>query len=171
MLTLVKKERIVFILVLAVTLGLLLIERLTSIEINSNVCLFFLVFTVIGNLSLIISQYLFGTLPGKYVAVLLTIVFAVCFAMAVLTWTNNWKTQVILYRNARNTGETIEYRMRGNKFGFGFEKQIVQRKKMLPCLDDIKVADTSAIDKSKWIKVNETVNEMKFPGDYIHLPN
>jgi hypothetical protein len=36
MLTIVKKERIVFILVLIATSSLLLVERLTTIEINNN---------------------------------------------------------------------------------------------------------------------------------------
>jgi hypothetical protein len=166
MLTIVKKERIVFISVLIATSTLLLIERLTSIEINSNTILFFLVFTVIGNLALIISQYLFDTLSKKYVISLLIIVFTVCLGVAVLTWTNIWKTQSILYRNIKHPKQTIEYRMR-SKYGFGYEKQIVRRKKVLPYINDIIVADTATIDKSKWIRVDEIVNEMGFPGDYV----
>jgi hypothetical protein len=165
MLTIVKKERIVFISVLVVTSVLLLIERLTSIEINNNIVLFFLVFTVLGNLSLIISQYLFGELSKKYVVLLLSIVFLICLAMAILTWTNNWKTQAILYRNTKHPRQTIEYRMR-SKYGFGFEKQIVRKKRIFPYIDDIVIADTTLIDKSKWIRVNEIVNEMGFPGEY-----
>lgn len=164
--TVVKKERIIFILTLIVTSTLLLIERLTSIEINNNFILFFLVFTVIGNLSLIISQYLFDKLSKNYVILLLVIIFSVCLVVAVLTWTNIWNTQAILYRNKKNPQQTIEYRMR-NKYGFGFEKQIVRKKKILPYIDDIVVADTTTIDKSKWIRVNELVNEMGFPGEYI----
>lgn len=166
MLTLVKKERLVFISVLIVTSSLLVIERLTSIEINNNLILFFLVFTVIGNLSLIISQYLFGELSKKYIALLLLIVFAVCLGVAVLTWTNNWKTQAILYRNSKHPRQTIEYRMR-SKYGYGFEKQLIRKKRILPYINDIAIADTSTIDKSKWIRVNEIVNEMGFPGEYV----
>jgi len=164
--TIVKKERIVFISVLIVTSALLLIERLTSIEINNNFILFFLVFTVLGNLSLIISQYLFDKLSKKYVVFLLLTVFSACFAIAVLTWADNWKTQAIFYRNAEHPRQTIEYRMR-SKYGYGFEKQIVRKKRILPFIDDIIIADTTKIDKSKWIRVNEIVNEMGFPGDYI----
>jgi len=164
--TIVKKERIVFISVLIVTSALLLVERLTSIEINNNFILFFLVFTVLGNLSLIISQYLFDKLSKKYVVFLLLTVFSACFAIAVLTWADNWKTQAIFYRNAKHTRQTIEYRMR-SKYGYGFEKQIVRKKRILPFIDDIIIADTAKIDKSKWIRVNEIVNEMGFPGDYI----
>jgi hypothetical protein len=166
MLTLVKKERLVFISVLIVTSSLLVIERLTSIEINNNLMLFFLVFTVIGNLSLIISQYLFGELSKKYIVLLLLIVFSVCLGVAVLTWTNNWKTQAILYRNSKHPRQTIEYRMR-SKYGYGFEKQLIRKKRILPYINDIAIADTSTIDKSKWIRVNEIVNEMGFPGEYV----
>lgn len=169
MLTVVKKERIVFISVLIITSTVLLIERLTTIEINNNVVLFFLVFTVLGNLSLIISQYLFDKLSKKYVVFLLLIVFSICLAMAVLTWTNTWKTQVILYRNSKHPQQTIEYRMR-SKYGYAYEKQIVLKKKLLPYMDDISVVDTNTIDRSKWIRVNENVNEMMFPGEYIILP-
>lgn len=165
MLTIVKKERIVFISVLLVTSTLLLIERLTSIEINSNTILFFLVFTVLGNLALIISQYLFDRLSKKYVISLLIIVFTVCLGVAVLTWTNTWKTQAILYRNKQNPQQTIEYRLR-SKYGFGYEKQIVRRKKVLPYINDIIIADTTTIDRSKWIRVDEIVNEIGFPGEY-----
>ncbi|UPT71126.1 MAG: hypothetical protein M0D53_01540 [Flavobacterium sp. JAD_PAG50586_2] len=133
MLTLVKKERLVFISVLIATSSLLVIERLTSIEINNNLILFFLVFTVIGNLSLIISQYLFGELSKKYIILLLLIVFSVCLGVAVLTWTNNWKTQAILYRNSKHPRQTIEYRMR-SKYGYGFEKQLIRKKEYCPIL-------------------------------------
>lgn len=170
MLTVVKKERIVFISVLILTSTILLIERLTTIEINNNVVLFFLVFTVLGNLSLIISQYLFVRLSKKYVVLLLLIVFSVCLAMAVLTWTNTWKTQVIFYRNSKHPQQTIEYRMR-SKYGYAYEKQIVRKKKLLPFMDDIIAVDTNTIDKSKWIRVNENINEMMFPGEYVTLPD
>jgi hypothetical protein len=94
------------------------------------------------------------------------VVFSVCLGVAVLTWANTWKTQSILYRNKQHPRQTIEYRMR-SKYGYGFEKQIVRRKKILPLIDDIDVADTTVIDKSKWIRVDEIINEMGFPGEYV----
>ncbi|WP_284653242.1 hypothetical protein [Flavobacterium terrisoli] len=166
----IKKERVVYISVLIIILALLLIERLTAVEINNNIILFLIVFTTIGTLSLIVSQYLFGELSRKYVILLFLIVFSVCLAVAVLTWADNWKTQSILYRNTKHPQQTIEYRMR-SKHGYGFEKQIVRRKRILPYLDNIIVVDTTAIDKSKWIRVNEMVNEMGIPGDYVNLPD
>lgn len=167
----IRKERIVCISVLAGSSALLLIERATPVEINNNFLLFFLVFAQLGSVSIMVSHYLFGELPPKYLLLLLLIVWAICTALAVLTWSNNWKTQIILYRNPECAAETIEYRMRDCKFGYGFEKQIVQRKRLLPFINEVKSADTATIDLSKWIRVNENVNEMKFPGEYVQLPN
>lgn len=145
--TIIKKERIIFISVLIVTLALLLAERLTSMEINSNFLLFFLVFTVIGNLSLIISQYPFDELTREYIVYLLLIVFSVCFGTAVLTWADNWKTQAIFYRNAKHPRQTSEYRML-TKYGYDFEKQII----LLGQFDETRIVKAREILKTRIFK-------------------
>lgn len=171
MLTIVKKERIAFMATFIVSAGLVLLDRLTALEINRNFVFFILLFLAIASLLLMVCQYLFGELSKKFIGLLFALVFSACFGMALLSWRSDWKTQTILYRNLSDPRETIEYRMRGNHAGFVFDKQIVRRKRLMPFIDRITAADTAKIDALKWAKVNEKVNEMGFPGEYVDLPD
>jgi len=95
---------------------------------------------------------------------------SVCFLFAFLTWNGDWKTQTVIYRNIFHPSQTIEFRMRGDRFAFGYKKQIVERKKILPFIDLIKDVDTAKIDSAEWQLTNERINELKIPGDYVDLP-
>jgi hypothetical protein len=170
MLTIEKKERIAFLATFILTAGLVLLDRLTTLEINRYYIFFIILFIAIGSLLLMVCQYLFGELSNKFIAFLMAIVFAACFGMAVLSWRSDWKTQTIIYRSLTNPKETIEYRMRGSNPGYVFDKQVVRKRRLFPFFDDITAVDTSKVDLSKWAKVDERVNEMEFPGEYVDLP-
>jgi hypothetical protein len=148
-----------------------LLDRLTTIEITRYYIFFILLFLAIGSVLLMICEYLFGELSKRFIAFLMAIVFAACFGMAVLSWRSDWKTQAVIYRNLSNPRETIEYRMRGGQPGYVFDKQIVRRRKLIPFFDKITAVDTTKVDPAKWAKVNEKVNEMGFPGEYVDLPD
>ena len=171
MLTIEKKERVAFLATFIVAAGLILLDRLTTIEITRYYIFFILLFLAIGSVLLMICEYLFGELSKRFIALPMAIVFTACFGMAVLSWRSDWKTQTVIYRNLSNPRETIEYRMRGGQPGYVFDKQIVRKRKLIPFIDDITAVDTSKVEPSKWTKVNEKVNEMGFPGEYIDLPN
>lgn len=170
MLNIVKKERIAFMSTFIVTAGIVLLDLLTAVDINSNALLFILIYIAICALLLMICQYLFGELSQRFIWLLFAVIFCVCFGMALLTWRNDWKTQTIIYRNAMHSNETIEYRMRVNHSGYLYDRQIVYRRKIMPYMDYIMGADTAGMDQSKWVRVDEKVNEMELPGEYVDLP-
>ncbi|WP_291083669.1 hypothetical protein [Flavobacterium sp. BFFFF1] len=170
-LSLVKKERMVFLAVFVIAASVLALDRLTPMEISNSIILFVLVFTTLSSMFLMICQYLFGELSTRFVAMLFLLIFGICLGMAMLSWKSDWKTQAILYRNKKNNRQTIEYRMRTNRFGPGFEKQLIRRTKILPFLESVHFEDTISVDSATWNRVNEKVNEMGFPGEYIDLPS
>ncbi len=170
MLTIVKKERIAFILTFCVTAGIALLDRFTDLHVNNNVVLFIVHYIALCTLFLMISQYLFGELSKKIILLLFALLFSTCFGMAMLTWKSNWKTQTVIYRHVKCNNETIEYQMRSSHQGCFYDRQIVHRKRIIPYLDYIRRIDTSKINRSKWIKVDEKRNEMEFPGEYIDAP-
>lgn len=170
MLNLVKKERIAYFSVFTLTGSILAADRLTAFEIGSNILLFWLLTICLCALFLMVFQYLFGVLTKRFVVMLFVMIFGLCFGTALLTWNNTWKLQTIIYRNIKHGNRTIEYRMRADRFGSGFERQIIQRRKVFHLLDFIKTTDTTHIDTLAWKYVNEKINEMEFAGEYVDLP-
>ncbi|CAM3445938.1 hypothetical protein FLLO111716_10930 [Flavobacterium longum] len=167
---LANTKRTLLLLLLVFSAGQIVLHHTTALDINSTPIFFLLVFLAVSSMLLLVGQYLLGGLSKAVVLLIYLSVFGGCFAVAVITWKGVWKTQTILYRNNENPSETIEYRMRTKRYSFDFERQIVQRKSILPYLDLIAPADTAQIDKTKWRFENVKVNEMGFSGEYIDLP-
>lgn len=167
---LAKTKRILLLLLLVFSAGHIALHHATGLDINSTPIFFLLVFLAVSSLLVLAGHYVFGGWSKPMVLLIYLSVFGGCFAVAVITWKGVWKTQTVLYQNIGNPSETIEYRMRTERYSFNFERQIICRKKILPYLDFIAPADTAKIDKTQWRFENRKVNEMGFPGDYIDLP-
>lgn len=73
-----------------------------------------------------------------------------------------YKTQEIIYRNKLNKNITIEYQMQDSG-AFGYNRRIVKVSKGL-IFNSTESIDTSIIDKSKWDRVDEYVNELGLKG-------
>lgn len=163
-------ERVAIVLFI-LTAPLLILDRYTALQINNTLVHFIVFYLAVTALPVALLVYAFGekTLNGIFVILFSTL--AICGLKAFLTWGGDWKTQTIIYRNVENPNKTIEFRMRGDRFAFGYKKQIVQREKVLPFVDLIYDVDTSKVDPSKWSKTNQIVNEIRLPGEYVDLPN
>ena len=168
--TLVKKERLAFMAAFAMSAGMLLLDRFTALEINNQFVLFLLLYVASCNLLLMAGQYLFGVLTLKFIGILFALILGVWLGLALLTWKSDWKTQTVIYRNAQNGSQTIEYRMRSRRFGQAYDRQIVRRERILPLLDITIPVDTATLRDPKWVRVDERTNEMNLPGDYVELP-
>jgi hypothetical protein len=79
-----------------------------------------------------------------------------------LLWGSGWKTQEILYKSKTNPKDRIEYQMQ-DMGAFGYDERIVRVKEGW-LFDSVYPIDTSKINKSDWIEVNEYVNELGIKG-------
>ena len=163
-------ERVAIVLFI-ITAPLLILDWYTALYINNTLVHFVVFYIAVTALPVLLLVYVFGEKTSSGIFVILFSTLAICGLMAFLTWGGDWKTQTIIYRNTANPNTTIEFRMRGDRFAFGYKKQIVQREKVLPFIDLIYDVDTSKVDPAKWTKTNEIVNEIKLPGEYVDLPN
>ena len=154
-----------------VSLLLLLLDRYTSLCINNTIAHFILFYIAVSALPIIIVVYVFGFKNITAILIVLFSSLSICFLFAFLNWGGDWKTQTVIYRNIFHPSQTIEFRMRGDRFAFGYKKQIVKRKKILPFIDIIENVDTSNINTAEWQLTNERINELKIPGDYVDLPD
>jgi hypothetical protein len=163
-------ERVAIVL-FVITAPLLLLNRYTPLYINNTLVHFVVLYIAVTALPVVLLVYIFGEKSANGIFVILFSTLAICGLKAFLTWGGDWKTQTVIYRNIENPNKTIEFRMRGDRFAFGYKKQIVQREKVLPFIDLIYDVDTSKVDPSKWKKTNEIINEIGLPGEYVDLPN
>lgn len=157
-------------LLFVVSAASLVLDHYTDLSINNSIVHFIVSYIALTALPLAITVYFFGFKTINAVLIILGSMLAVCFLISFLTWSGEWKTQTIIYRDHLNPDQTIEFRMRADRFAMGYQKQIVSRKKILPFLDLVTGIDTSKIDPSKWTLVNEKVNELNLPGEYVDLP-
>lgn len=74
----------------------------------------------------------------------------------------SYKTQEIIFRNNSDKHLLIEYQMQ-DLGAFGYNRRIVKVSKGL-IFDSTEEIDTSKIDKSRWDKVDEYVNELELKG-------
>ncbi len=75
---------------------------------------------------------------------------------------SSYKTQGIIFRNKADKNITIEYQMQDSG-AFGYNRRIVKVSNGL-LFDSTEAIDTSKIDKSRWDKVDEYVNELRLKG-------
>lgn len=164
-----RKMALLFFIFLIAAL-LLFLDAKTSLYINNTIVHFIISFLAVTTLPIMIAAYFFKRSDGNTILTIMFSALCVCFLNAFLTWNGDWKTQTILYRNIENPSKTIEYQMRGDRFSFGYKKQIVAREKVLPFIDLIVPIDTSKVDLQQWHRSNLVVNEMKIPGEYVDSP-
>jgi len=154
-----------------VSAPLIVLDRYTPLSINNTVVHFILFYLAVTAVPIIIAVYWLGFKTTQSFLAIMFSTLAICFLFAFLRWGGDWKTQTIIYRNNKNPALTIEYRMRGDRFAFGYKRQIVRREKALPFIDWITNIDTSKIDARQWKRTDERVNEMKISGEYVDLPS
>lgn len=149
---------------------LLFLDANTALYINNTIVHFVIFFVAVASPPILIAAYFLNLKSGNVILTILFSALCISFLTAFLSWNGDWKTQTIIYRHLENPTQTIEYQMRGNRFSFGYQRQIVQREKVLPFVDLITPADTSKINKSQWRYLNLVINEMKIPGEYVDTP-
>lgn len=145
-----------------ITATLILMNRYTPFYINNSI-LHFVIFFIAALTFILMIGKLAGKLKSTKSKLLTAIIVGtICFIQAFLTWGGDWKTQTILYRNAAQNNRTIEFQMRGDRFSFGYKRQIINRLKILPGFDWTTNIDTTTLNHSEWKKMNLYINEMKF---------
>lgn len=147
---------------------LLFLDANTDLYINNTIVHFIIFFLAVAVFFIVIAAYFLNLKGSKTMLVILFSALCICFLTAFLTWNGDWKTQIVIYRNIENPAVTIEFQMRGDRFSFGYKKQIVQREKVLPFIDLITPTDTSRVNHVKWRRLDLVVNEMKIPGEYVN---
>ena len=170
MITTAKKVLIVFTPLFILTAGLLLLDKLTAIDISSSIVFYILLYLATVSLLFMILRHSFGEQTWQLTGFFLGLVFCIIFGVALLSWKNDWKTQTIIYRNTKDSHKTIEYRMRAKHTGTLYDRQIVQVKKIVPYVEHVTQIDTAQFDRSNWARVDEKINEMELPGEYVELP-
>lgn len=166
----INKKRIILLFIFVMASAHLLVDHFTNVEINSDLIFYFLVFAATSSLGVMTCLYLFGGISNRVALLIIVSVFAGCFMSAASSWQSSWKTQTLIYRNLKHPKQTIEFRMRITRSPYRYERQIVIRRRIMPNMDYIIAIDTAALDKSKWVYVNERKNEMGIPSDYVDLP-
>jgi hypothetical protein len=103
------------------------------------------------------------TLIGLSIALILTIGLLFLFNSTIFWHIHSpYKTPKIIYRNKKNTNITIEFQMQDSG-ALGYNRRIVKVTKGI-IFNSTEKIDTAQIDKTKWILVNEYVNEMGIKG-------
>jgi len=157
--------------VFIVSTTILLLNRYTPLYINNTIVHFIFLLLAATSFTIVIGSVLFKSIKTWHAKFLiLLLVTFICLLKAFTTWSGDWMTQTILYRNRQNDRKTIEFQMRGDRFSFGYKKRIVGRMKIIPWIDWTTDIDTTAIDTLQWKRVNEQINELGlknyqfFPG-------
>ncbi len=157
--------RAIEILLIVMAISLFFLDRYTALYIN-NILIHFIVFYVtVTGLALIAVVFILGFRSSYAIIVVLFTTLILCFAVAFFSWGGEWKTQTVLYQHKYHPERTIELRLRGDRFAFGYKKQVVEREKILSFVDRITDVDTSEIDQSQWKRVTIRNNNLKFDDE------
>lgn len=148
----------------ALSVLLLVLNSYSTMQINNVIAHFIVFFIAVAALPVFMGVWLhFKT---NWLLAVLFSALAICFVIAFLNWGGDWKTQTVIYRNKSNPRLTVEFRMRGDRFSFGYKKQTIRRLKLMPYIDLVENADLTLMDTSEWKLVNEKINELHIPGEY-----
>ena len=142
------------------TFTVLAINRYTPLYINNDAVHYLLLVTACFTLVLLAGHAVNRIKQKKSRLLAFLAVALICFGKAFLTWGGEWKTQTILYKSANSGRKTIEYQMRGDRFSFGYRKRVVGRLRIVPSIDWITDIDSTAIDTTRWRRIDETVNAL-----------
>ena len=141
---------------------LVLLDVFTEIEINNSVLLACLTVIVITTGFLLLKQILIKWI-NKIVINLCIVLSGVLLISKICVWSQDWKTQTIIYQNLKQSNRTIEFQMLDNGAN-GFRKRTVDRIRLLPFLDWIKKARTNENYDLTWKKVDIDTNELNLKG-------
>lgn len=134
--------------------GIIAADRFTPICLN-NFYLRLFFYIVSGSLLLFwVSWILFGFKAIRARIYIFGTVVILCYAKALYSWNGDWSTQTILYHSKSSTSETIERQIRQDRFAFGYNNRIVERKKFIPYVDYISDIDTTNIDPAIWQRID-----------------
>ena len=164
------RQKILIFSIFLISTVIILLNRLTALYINSTAIHFIFFFLSLGSFAIMVVEYLLEMKTVRSILITLLVVAVGSFAKAFFTWGGDWKTQTVIYRNHYHPSQTIEFQMRGDRFAFGYKKQVIERHRIIPYFDIIKHVDTAKVNKTIWDRVDERVNEMGLPGDYTDLP-
>jgi hypothetical protein len=154
--------------VFALTLG-----QIIPIEFNNNTNQSYFYSYIIFGLPISIGLTLFGTIKSqnkKFKNLLIgfsTIVLSIiCFFVLVTSMFRigfgAWTNETILYRNINNKELTINQQIYDlGAFGYG-KRRTAEIIPFLKYFELVKIIDTTKIDKTKWLKVNEE-GDLQFP--------
>jgi hypothetical protein len=175
-----KKKNYIFkfifwlaIIVIAISVFALTIGQIIPIEFKNNTNQSDFYSYIYFGLPISISLTLFRTIKtrnNKLKNLLIgfsTIVLSViCFFVLVTSMFSigfcAWTNETILYRNMNNKELTINQQIYDlGAFGYG-KRRIAEIKPFLKYFEIVKIIDTTKIDKTKWLKINEE-GDLHFP--------
>ncbi|WP_224994341.1 hypothetical protein [Cesiribacter sp. SM1] len=148
---------------LIISLALLLLDRITDLEINSIIVYFFILFIALGTGRLIIGGSSFKIDIKKAVGFALIITTLAYIVRSFIVWGGNWKTQTVVYQNLHLPNRTVEFQMQ-DIGARGYNRRTVDRIKLFPFIDWIRDIDDANIDTGTWKKVDIDINEIGLKG-------
>ena len=161
------------IIIIAISVFALTFGQIIPIEFKNNTIQSVFYTYMFFGLPISIGLTLFGTIKSqnnKLINLLIgfsTIVLSViCFFVLVTSMFSigfgAWTNETILYRNNSNKEITINLQIYDlGAFGYG-KRRTAEIKPFFKYFENVKIIDTTKIDKTKWLKVNEE-GDMHFP--------
>lgn len=159
--------------IIAISIFTLTIGQIIPIEFKNNTNQSDFYSFIFFGLPISICLTLFGTIKSKnnksknLLIGFLTIVLSImCFLVLVTSIFSigfgAWTNETILYRNKYNKELTIKQQIYDlGAFGYG-KRRTAELKPFLNYFEIVKIVDTTKIDKTKWLKVNEE-GDLNFP--------
>lgn len=159
--------------VIAISIFTLTVGQIIPIEFKNNAnqsdfyCFIFFVFP------LSIGLTLFGTIKSQnnklknlIIGISTVVLSIICFFALVTSMFSigfgAWTNETILYRNKNNKELTINQQIYDlGAFGYG-KRRIAELKPFFKYFEIVKIIDTTKIDQTKWVKVNEE-SDLHFP--------
>ncbi len=161
------------IIIIAISFFALTFGQIIPVEFNDNTNQSYFYNYMFFGLPISIGLTLFGTIKSQnsnlknLLIVTSTIVLSViCFFVLVTSMFSigfgAWTNEAILYRNKNNKELTINQQIYDlGAFGYG-KRRMAEIKPFFNYFEIVKIIDTTKIDKSKWLKVNEE-GDLHFP--------
>ncbi|WP_432670747.1 hypothetical protein [Flavobacterium sp. SM2513] len=152
-------------LIFVITASIVLLNRYTDFHLSDYRVHFFFLFFAASSFVVIVGHLFKKLQTNKSIIITFVLVGTACFLKAFITWSGDWKTQTVLYRNIQNQNKTIDVQMRANRFQFGYNDRVIAIYDIAPFMQWTSDIDTVAMDKSKWKKVDLQLNEMNLPTE------
>lgn len=147
------KTRVISYLFWILSTGIILLDKITPLEVSNIKIYYSLLIIAISLLAIIILKF-WLKLKGETLLLSAAISVALLFAIAyAFTWRLEWKTEAILYQNLHLKNQNIEFQ-RMDLGVFGTKSRTINRMRIFPYFEWNKEIRVNEIDSITWKKVD-----------------